>query len=46
MTKIQIDFDDSENKIINIYKAKIGFITKAEAVRAIIKLFGLNTGKK
>lgn len=40
MVKIQIDLDKKENRIINIYKAENGFLTKEQAVKDLIRKRG------
>ena len=39
MTKIQIDLNEEENNIVNIYKAINNIENKEEAVKAMIKCF-------
>jgi hypothetical protein len=39
MVKLQIDLSEEENKIIEVYKALKGFVTKEQTAKAIIKEF-------
>ena len=39
MTKIQIDLNEEENNIVNIYKAINNIDNKEEAVKSMIKCF-------
>lgn len=39
MTKIQIDLDSEEDKIVEIYKLVNNLNTKAEAIKKMIKYF-------
>ena len=39
-TKILIGLDETENKIVNYYKATHSLITKEEAIKKIIKQIG------
>lgn len=40
MVKIQIDLDEKQNKIVEIYKAMNGFVTKEEAIKSLIRKKG------
>ena len=44
MVKIQIELSDRENKIVSIYKIMNGHITKADAIKAIIRKFNTKKG--
>ena len=39
MTKIQIDLDEEEDKIVEIYKLVNNLNTKAEAIKKMVKYF-------
>ena len=39
MTKIQIDLDENEDKIVEIYKLVNNLNTKSEAIKKMIKYF-------
>ena len=39
MTKIQIDLDEEEDKIVEIYKLVNNLKTKQEAIRKMVKYF-------
>ncbi|MDP3766022.1 MAG: DUF2683 family protein [Nanoarchaeota archaeon] len=39
MVLVQIDLSEEENKIVEVYKALKGFVTKEETIKQIIKEF-------
>jgi len=44
MVKIQIKLTKEENRIVNIHKAQKGFLTKAQAIKDIIKRSNMQGG--
>mgnify|MGYP001608599489 FL=1 len=39
MVQVQVDLSDEENKIVEVYKALKGFVTKEETIKKIIQEF-------
>lgn len=46
MVQIQIDFNDEEDRVIEIYKATERLETKKEAVIKMVRLFGKLKGER